>query len=243
MPLLRYSLDLSYDGTPYSGWQRQPNANTVQEEVENALSTVLNSKTEVQGCGRTDAGVHAMHYVLHFDSLVEPHDKFIFRLNQLLPESIAVTGIKQQDAAFHARFDAISRAYIYKLSIRKDPFLKGKSWHVYRKPNIDLMNDCCTILLEYDDFASFCKAGADNKTTICQLMEAKWIDHGEILEFHIKANRFLRNMVRAIVGTLLDVGYEKIGLQKFREIIEAKDRRKSGKSAPAAGLYLSEVLY
>ncbi|MFY0643568.1 MAG: tRNA pseudouridine(38-40) synthase TruA [Bacteroidia bacterium] len=240
---LRYSLHIAYDGTDYSGWQLQPNALTVQEEIEAALSKVLNTKTVVQGCGRTDAGVHALDYVLHFDSNTEPQEKFIFRMNQILPRSIAVKSIQEQSADFHARFDALERAYIYKIDFAKNPFLKDKSWHLYKKPDIQLMNDCCSILLEYDDFASFCKSGADNKTTICNLMEAKWIDMGDVYEFHIKANRFLRNMVRAIVGTMIDVGYKKTSSEEFRKIIELKDRTKSGKSAPACGLYLSEVKY
>ncbi len=240
---MRFKLQLAYDGTNYSGWQRQPNALTVQEEFEMALSKVLNKECKVMGCGRTDAGVHARFFVLHFDFEEEMHPQFVFRMNQLLPPSIAVFDVVKVADNFHARFDAKSRTYHYLMHFSKDPFLSERSAFLYKEPDLEQMNECASILLEYDDFASFCKSGAENKTSICKIEKAEWFKEGGVFRFEIKADRFLRNMVRAIVGTMIEVGIEKRKLEDFRAVIEAKDRRSSGKSAAACGLYLVDVAY
>lgn len=240
---MRSTLRISYDGTNYSGWQRQPNAITVQEEIENALSKLLQTPTSVMGCGRTDAGVHALDFILHFDHKDSLQENLRFRLNQLLPKDIAVHEINIVKDDFHSRFDAISRTYEYHAHLEKDPFLMNKSLFLWKAPNQKSLIDCCTVLLDYSDFASFCKSGADNKTTLCDLQFAHWTFSQNKLKFEIKANRFLRNMVRSIVGTMLDVGLGKTSIEEFREIIEAKDRKQSGKSAAACGLYLSKIEY
>lgn len=240
---LRAKARISYDGTNYSGWQRQPNARTVQEEMEKALSKLLQTNVSVMGCGRTDAGVHAKDFILHFDHKDVLSDKLEFRLNQLLPADIAVHEVQETHDEFHARFDAISRTYEYHAHLEKDPFLVDRSLFLWRAPNQKLLHDCCTILKDYSDFASFCKSGADNKTTLCDLHYAEWEFEGSRMKFEIKANRFLRNMVRSIVGTMLEVGIGKRTVGEFREIIEAKDRQRSGKSAAACGLYLSKIEY
>ncbi len=243
MPALRYKLTISYDGTEYSGWQIQPNATTVQEVVEQSLSKVLNRQIRVVGCGRTDAGVHASCYVLHFDYPGEIESKLLFKMNQVLPPSVAVLDLELVEFDFHARFDASSRTYHYLVHFQKDPFKYMKSTFLFQAVDMAQMNECAALLLDYDDFASFCKAGADNKTTLCNIYEADWTQIGDQMKFVIKADRFLRNMVRAIVGTMLDVGSGKITVAEFKAIIEAKDRSKSGKSAAACGLYLAGVEY
>ena len=240
---LRIALYISYDGTAYSGWQKQPNALTIQEVLEQALSKILRQEISVMGCGRTDAGVHALDFCLHFDMNAELPNHFVFRMNQLLPKDIAVKECKQVSDTFHSRFDALSRTYIYRINTQKDPFLWNKSLLVHEEPNLKLLNDCCTILCAFEDFASFARSGGDNKTTLCDIMEAKWYTTENGFEFKITANRFLRNMVRAVVGTMLDVAMGKTSLIEFKEIIEAKDRRKSSKSAAACGLYLAEIKY
>lgn len=211
--------------------------------MEKALSKLLQETIAVMGCGRTDAGVHALDFILHFDHSDPLDDNLHFRLNQLLPPDIAVHEIGEVEGGFHARFDAVSRTYEYHAHLQKDPFLKNKSLFLWRAPNQKLLMDCCTILLEYADFASFCKSGANNKTTLCDLQFAHWTFQNDRLKFEIKANRFLRNMVRSIVGTMLDVGVGKTSLNEFKDIIEAKDRKRSGKSAAACGLYLSKIEY
>lgn len=240
---MRFKLELAYDGTRYSGWQIQPNAITVQAKLEQALSKVFNQAVQLVGCGRTDAGVHAKMFFAHFDLEFEPDADAVFRINQVLPSDIAVINLDIVNDDFHARFDARSRTYEYYIHFQKDPFLVNKSYFSWKELNLKALNDCCTVLLRYTDFASFCKAGADNKTSICELEAAFWEMQGKQLVFTIKANRFLRNMVRAIVGTMLDVGLGKSSIEEFKQIIEAMDRGKSGKSAAACGLYLMKVDY
>ena len=240
---MRYVLEIAYNGTKYHGWQMQSNNITVQEVLEKELSKILKVQTSVMGCGRTDTGVHATQYFLHFDySLVLP-DRFIFRLNQMLPKDIAVRQAFEVNDQFHARFSATYRSYVYKATVIKDPFMENQNLFLYNKPDITLMNAACKELLNHTDFASFCKRGGDNKTTICDLMEARWEERDGKLEFYVTSNRFLRNMVRALVGTLLEVGYGNISTEELQKIISDRERSSAGKSVSASGLYLIEVGY
>jgi tRNA pseudouridine38-40 synthase len=218
---------------------------TVQEEIEKALSKILRASISVMGCGRTDAGVHASQFFLHFDFDGEIGEQFLFRINQLLPKDIAVYTCFQVSEEFHARFKATYRKYIYRVNFVKNPFLEDLSLFLLKEPNLEAMNIASKELLLSSDFAAFCKMGSGNNTTICKVMEAEWkYDEQErILEFHIKADRFLRNMVRAIVGTLLQVGYGNLQVDEMQDIIKSKNRSSSGKSVAAKGLYLTEVGY
>lgn len=241
----RYALNLAYDGSKYHGWQAQTNAVTVQEKVRNALQTILRHKTCVHGAGRTDTGVHASFFVAHFDAIdeIEDENKFKRSLNGILGKDIAIYHVTKIDKGFHSRFDATSRTYKYFIHINKNPFVKQTSHKFCHDLNVDQMNKACEILLEYKNFKSFEKAHSDNKTSICDVRFAKWevIENGIV--FTITADRFLRNMVRSIVGTMLDVGQGKTSNEKFRKIVESKNRRKAGKSAEAAGLFLVDIQY
>ena len=240
---LKYVLEIAYNGSAYHGWQFQSHSISVQEVVEEQLSRILRVKTSVLGCGRTDAGVHASQFILHFYYNDVLPDRFIFRLNQMLPNDIAIYDAFEVEEDFHARFKATYRKYIYKTALRKNPFTNNESLHLFKQPDIGLMNKGCIELLKHKDFASFCKSGGDNKTTLCDLMEAHWIETRDGMEFHVKADRFLRNMVRALVGTLLEVGYGNISIKDLEKIILSKDRSNSGKSVAAKGLFLAEVGY
>ena len=241
---MRYFVELSYNGTDYHGWQVQPNAITVQSVLDKALSILLKKPTTTMGAGRTDTGVHAAQMVAHFDteSSIDTED-LTYKLNSFLPKTIAVHNIKQVHADAHARFDATQRTYRYKISTFKDVFNFDNAYHYTNKLDVDLMNKASTILLEYSDFKCFSRAHSDVKTHICAISEAFWIKNGHELIFQISADRFLRNMVRAIVGTLLDVGNHKTALEDFHNIIQSKDRSKAGASAPAKGLYLTKIVY
>lgn len=244
MPLkVRYVLEIAYDGTEYHGWQSQLNGTTVQEALELQLAKILGAKINIMGCGRTDAGVHASHFILHFDYDNELPDRFKFRLNRMLPSDIAVYEAFEVTENFHSRFSATYRKYIYKTHFRKNPFQEGGSLFLFQMPSVDKMNEACRLLVQHDDFASFCKRNADGKTTICDLMLAEWVEVEYGFEFHVKANRFLRNMVRALVGTLLDVGCGTLSLDQLEQIIKDKKRSSSGKSVAARGLYLEEIGY
>lgn len=241
----RYFIQLSYKGTNYHGWQIQPNAISVQEVVEKALTTVLREKTEVTGAGRTDTGVHASFFVAHFDvenEILNP-DNLCYKLNSLLPYDIAVQKIWHVKSDLHARFSAISRTYKYYISTQKNPFRSETSFKYLLPLDIDKMNDAAQILFEYEDFTSFSRLHSDVKTNNCKILWASWEIANTQLIFTIKADRFLRNMVRAIVGTLLEVGKGKLSVNEFRNIIEAKDRGAAGASAPAKGLFLVDVEY
>jgi len=241
----RYFMLLSYKGTRYHGWQIQPNAVSVQEVLENALSTVLREKISVTGSGRTDAGVHAAFFVLHFDVSEEISDfeNLAYRLNSLLPYDIAVQRIWAVPEDLHARFSAVSRTYKYYISTQKNPFKNETSFKYLLPLDIDKMNEAARILSEYEDFTSFSRLHTDVKTNNCKIIWAEWTVSNARIIFTIKADRFLRNMVRAIVGTLLEVGKGKFTLNGFRKIIEAKDRSAAGPSAPAKGLFLVDVEY
>jgi tRNA pseudouridine38-40 synthase len=245
--MIRYFIKLSFDGTNYHGWQSQDNANTVQAEVEKALSILLSNKIEITGCGRTDAGVHAKEYYAHFDmgSLIgeEMHKDIIYRMNAILPDDISISNVFLVENNFHARFSAISRTYKYYISRSRDPFIKVYSWNVYGDLDIDKMNVAAAILFEFIDFTSFSKLHTDVKTNNCRIMQAEWTEEKDILVFTIKADRFLRNMVRAIVGTILDVGKGKLSPEDFRKIIESKNRCDAGFSVPAKALFLVKIEY
>lgn len=241
----RYFIKLSYKGTNYHGWQIQPNANTVQAEVNNALSTVLGEDIQCTGCGRTDTGVHASEFYAHFDinSLLGNTDEAGCKINGYLPKDIAVIEIFQVSQTAHARFDAINRTYHYRISREKNPFNQDASYFLYGDLDTEAMKKSAAVLLEYSDFSCFSKSGTQNKTNNCTIVSAKWTCGNEELIFTITANRFLRNMVRAIVGTMIELGKNRFNEKGLREIIEGKDRSSAGYSVPAQGLYLSKVDY
>ena len=251
----RYFIYLCYDGSAYHGWQVQPNGVSVQEVLQKALSTLLRQPTEVTGAGRTDAGVHASMMVAHFDWPAAhegegceeaPLDctQLTYKLNRLLPPDVAVQAVRPVGPEMHARFSATRRTYHYYIHTRKDPFLRGYSWQVNVPLDFALMNEAAQVLLEYSDFTSFSKTGTDVKTNICQLTEARWeqLKPGE-WRFTVSANRFLRNMVRAIVGTLVEVGRHRMTISQMRHAIEAKDRQRAGESVPGHALYLTNIEY
>lgn len=252
---MRYFIQLSYDGTGYHGWQVQPNGVSVQEVLQKALSTLLRQPTEVTGAGRTDAGVHASMMVAHFDWPAAHEDEggeeapldctqLTYKLNRLLPPDVAVQAVRPVSPEMHARFSATRRTYHYYIHTRKDPFLRGYSWQVNVPLDFALMNEAAQVLLEYSDFTSFSKTGTDVKTNICQLTEARWeqLKPGE-WRFTVSANRFLRNMVRAIVGTLVEVGRHRMTISQMRHAIEAKNRQRAGESVPGHALYLTNIEY
>lgn len=241
---MRYFIEFCYHGKHYFGYQIQPNQISVQEELEKALGTLLREDIKITGAGRTDTGVHARRMFAHFDTLARLPERFPFRLNSFLPPDIAVHCIFKVKDDLHARFDALYRTYEYHISPKKDPFTQDAAWQFWRKPlDIEKMNEACKILFEYEDFESFAKVGADNKTTICKIYRADWHYDDELLKFTISADRFLRNMVRAIVGTMVDVGTGKLTPEQVRRVIESKNRNAAGTSAPAHGLYLVDVGY
>ncbi len=239
----RYFLYLAYDGTDYHGWQVQPNGNSVQAELNKALTTLLREPTSVVGAGRTDAGVHAKKMVAHFDGTIDKLDVFQQKLNGILPPSIAIHDIKKVTPEAHARFSALSRQYEYHVCTEKNPFLEQFAQRMPEDLDFETMNRAAQHLLDYSDFTSFSKLHTDSKTNICQVTFAQWRQQGEKWIFTIEANRFLRNMVRAIVGTLFCVGRGKISEKDFCAIIEAKDRGAASASAPAKGLFLTNVIY
>lgn len=241
----RYFLQLSYKGTNYHGWQIQPNAVSVQGVMEDALSKILREKIVVVGAGRTDTGVHASFFILHFDAnrLIPGNVDIIYKLNSFLPSDIAVQKLWPVDKEMHARFSAISRTYHYFITTEKNPFSTETSYKYLKPLDVKRMNEAANVLFEYHDFTSFSRLHTDVKTNNCKVMQAEWIEKDKELVFIIKADRFLRNMVRAVVGTLLDVGRGQLTIDQFREIIECKNRGVAGASAPAQGLFLVGVEY
>lgn len=241
----RYFIHLAYDGTAYHGWQIQPNGNSVQEELNRALSVLLRETVEVTGAGRTDAGVHARMMVAHFDCGTTFDAGFLTdKLNRLLPPDIRIYGIRPVHDGAHARFDATSRTYQYFVTTAKPLYNRGYVCRLYREPDYRLMNEAASILFEYEDFTSFSKLHTDVKTNNCRIMKAEWTQvDGETWVFTIRADRFLRNMVRAIVGTLIEVGRHKLTLEGFRRVIEQKDRCKAGSSVPGCALFLTDITY
>ena len=243
---MRYFITLSYDGTRYHGWQVQPNGPSVQEKLQWALSTILRQDIQVTGAGRTDAGVHARMMVAHFD--VESMDfslqDLTYKLNRLLPQDIAIQKMEPVSDDMHARFSATSRTYHYYIHTVKDPFLRAYSCELHYPLDFQLMNEAAAILMTYEDFGAFCKAHADVKTTLCHITAAQWHQTSpSSWYFEITANRFLRNMVRAIVGTLIDVGRGRLSIDDFRKVIEGKRRTEAGESMPANALFLENITY
>ena len=241
---MRFFIQFSYFGKHYHGWQRQPNAITVQEVLEDALCTILNTKLVLTGAGRTDAGVHAKQMYAHFnlDKTLEASD-LVFRLNSYLPEDIAVVNIVQTKDDAHARFDATARTYEYHITQKKDPFCVANAHYIKQPLHIEAMNKAAAILLTEENFECFSKSNTDVYTYLCDITLAHWEQKEDFLVFTIRANRFLRNMVRAIVGTLLEVGMGKIKVADVTTIIKSRDRGQAGVSVPAKGLYLTQVLY
>jgi len=235
---------LSYNGSSYHGWQIQPNAVTVQETIQDALSKLLNTNISITGAGRTDTGVHAFQMFAHFDvDETLDTENLTFKLNSFLPKDIAIQSIFQVNADAHTRFHAIKRSYDYKISLKKNVFLFDYTHYVHQKLDVDKMNEAANILLEYTNFQCFSKSNTDVKTYNCKIEQAQWKQEGNLLIFTISADRFLRNMVRAIVGTLLNIGLSKIAVSDMHKILASKDRSEAGFSVPSKGLYLTEVLY
>ena len=240
----RYFLELSYKGTPFHGWQIQGNAFTVQECIESALSTYFRKPVTIMGSGRTDTGVHASMQVCHFDMEEEfDKEKFLRAINGILPKEIAVSAIRPVKPDAHARFDAESRSYVYRIIFQKNPFLDEIAWLSYFTPNVEKMNLAAEALLKHEDFECFSKVHTEVTHFRCKIKSAHWEQKDGELLFHITANRFLRGMVRAIVGTLMEIGLGKREPEEMDEIILSKNRAKAGKSAPARGLFLSRIIY
>ncbi len=247
--MCRYFIHLAYSGKNYHGWQVQENtANTVQQLIQEKLAVLLQSAIEITGCGRTDTGVHAEAYYAHFDTpdgkaLSDP-GQLQYKLNKILPDDIAIKGIIPVAPAAHARFDALSRGYEYRIHTEKNPFLNDFSLYRYGALNLQEMNLAASLLLHVVDFTSFSKLNTQVKTNNCKVTEAVWEEkEGKTLVFKITADRFLRNMVRAITGTLLEVGSGKLSIEDFRKIIEGRNRGEASASAPAQGLFLTRILY
>lgn len=241
---MRYFIEFAYKGTNYHGWQSQPNAVTVQETLEKALSLLLRQPIELTGAGRTDSGVHASQMFAHFDSEI-PLDipVLIKKLNSFLPKDIAVFNFHPVHDEAHARFDAVLRTYNYHIHTRKNAFECHDSWYFQHELNLEKMNSACAILFEYTDFECFSKTHTDVYTFICKITEAFWTQNGDTIVFTITADRFLRNMVRAIVGTMINIGLGKTEVNDLHRIIATKNRSEAGFSVPAHGLYLSKVEY
>lgn len=241
----RYFIQLSYDGSPFHGWQIQTNAKSIQQFLNEALSLVTRVEIYTVGCGRTDAGVHAKIFFAHFETAHELHkiQDIVFHVNCVLPKEIAIQKMFLVENNLHARFSAISRTYEYLTSNEKDPFQIKRSYELRENLDVEKMNQAGQTLTQHSDFTSFAKAHSDSETNLCQVEYAKWSETSYGLRFEIKANRFLRNMVRAIVGTMIEIGRGKISLEEFEQIINAKNRSAAGYSVPAHGLYLVNVEY
>ena len=240
----RYFLELAYNGESFHGWQIQPDAISVQEVLEAALSKKLQENIAVVGAGRTDTGVHASFFVAHFETeKLFDTGKLLYGLNHLLGDAVAIYDVYAVKNDVHARFSAISRKYEYRIYRKKNPFLIGTSFFYPYDLDVKMMNEACSILLKTKDFTSFSKLHTDAKTNFCDVQEALWKKNGDLLVFTIKADRFLRNMVRAIVGTLLDVGRKKLSITDFEAIVLAKNRSLAGTSVAPEGLFLQDIIY
>ena len=241
---MRYFIQFAYNGTHYHGWQYQPNAISIQETLNKVFSTLLNQEIDIMGAGRTDTGVHASKMFGHFDTnVVIDNAKFIHKANSFLPNDIVIYDIIPVHENAHARFDATSRTYQYHISTFKNAFNSELSWYTPKNLDIEKMNDAAKLLLNFNDFQCFSKVNTDVNTFNCKITEAFWTKEKESLIFTISADRFLRNMVRAIVGTLVNVGLHKITIQDFIQIIESKNRQNAGFSVPAKGLFLTQIDY
>lgn len=242
----RYFVTFSYDGTRYHGWQIQPNGVSVQEKLQEALSTLLREPIVVTGAGRTDAGVHARMMVAHFDweGAVIDGQQLAYKLNRLLPYDIAVSKVEPVSEEMHARFSAKSRMYRYYIHTVKDPFQRAYSCEIHYPLDFAKMNEAAKILTTYEDFGAFCKSGADVKTTFCDVTKAEWVQTSPTSwYFEIRANRFLRNMVRAVVGTLIEVGRGRLSIDDFKKVIEGKQRSDAGESMSGNALFLEDIVY
>jgi tRNA pseudouridine38-40 synthase len=240
----RYFIEFAYDGTNYHGWQKQPDCITVQEVLEDGLQKMLRSTIAVTGAGRTDAGVHATQMFAHFDYEGDVDlEHLAFRMNRWLPLDISVYQVRKVGEKAHARFHATARSYEYHFNLRSDPFKNKYAFVLYKQPDVELMQAAADRLLGHQDFQCFSRSNTDVKTYLCDVTQARFERDGHGLIFHITANRFLRNMVRAVVGTLLEVGYGKVTTGDVNNIIASKDRSQAGASAPARGLYLTKVAY
>lgn len=243
---LKYILTFSYKGTNYSGWQLQPKSLSVQSVINQSLQLLLKEDIITYGAGRTDKGVHASFFTAHFTSyneMPEKDENFLFRLNRILPKDIFVYSVKKTLNNFHARYSAISRTYQYIVARKKTCFFNEFSTYIYGELDIESMNKAAMILKEYDDFTSFARLYGSPGTNICKIIESEWTEINGFLIYKITANRFLRNMVRAIAGTMLEIGTGKRDIQEFRDVIEKKDRSAAGKSADAKGLFLTDITY
>ncbi|RED47416.1 tRNA pseudouridine(38-40) synthase TruA [Seonamhaeicola aphaedonensis] len=241
---MRYFIELSYNGSRYHGWQNQPNAISVQEVIEKALSTLLKETIAIVGAGRTDTGVHAQQMFAHFDTIVGFDEaQLTHKLNSFLPKDIAIHRIFKVKASTHARFDALSRTYLYRITLDKNVFTYHNALYMKQDIDVNKMKEAAKILFEYKDFQCFSKSNTDVKTYHCTIMKADWFSNGDELHFVIKADRFLRNMVRAIVGTMVSIGLGKIEVNDLHTIIKSKDRSEAGYSVPAHALYLTQVEY
>ncbi|MGJ3235233.1 tRNA pseudouridine(38-40) synthase TruA [Marivirga sp.] len=241
---MRYFFIIAYKGTNYHGWQKQPNALGVQQSVEEVFSTILNQPINILGSGRTDRGVHATAQVFHVDFNGDlAAEQILFKANKMLPHDVALKHVRSVKEEAHARFDAINRAYQYHITTEKNPFAIDQAYIFTQKLDVDKMNLAAEKLLNYQDFESFSRVKTDVYTFNCDILEAFWKQGQDSLVFHIKANRFLRGMVRAIVGTLLEVGQNRISVEEFENIIKAKDRKSAGRAVPPEGLFLTEVNY
>lgn len=242
--MTRYFIELQYNGQEFHGWQIQPNAVSVQENLEQTLSLLLNKKIKITGAGRTDTSVHASYFVAHFDYSSEINiEQLITKWNNFLSKNITILSFQKTNNEAHARFSATNRTYHYIISTKKQIFLQNLSYKTHYSLDVEKMNEAAKILFEYEDFTSFSKLHTDVKTNNCTIYSAEWVKKGDLLIFTIKANRFLRNMVRAVVGTLLEVGKNKISVEKFRNIIESKNRGNAGFSVPGNALFLSDIEY
>lgn len=241
---MRYFIEMSYDGAAYCGWQRQRDVATVQQTLETALTTLLRRDTETVGAGRTDTGVNASYYVAHFDTADAVDCAHLTaKLNRMLPPDIAIFSVTPVTDQAHARFDAVEREYRYRICSRKDPFRRFSSWQYGVTLDVEAMNRAATLLTTVEDFTTFAKLNSNNKTNICRVMRAEWRQDGDMLTFTIRADRFLRNMVRAIVGTLVDVGRGRYTVPQFEDIVRSRDLSRSSAGAPPQGLFLSDVRY
>ena len=240
---MRYFLDISYKGTSFHGWQRQPNAYTVQEALENAMKVLLNEAIQVTASGRTDTGVHALQQMVHFDTPQLLNEDFTYKLNHILPQSVGANHLYLVSDEAHSRFDAISRSYEYHIHTTKDPFANEQSYRVKPKLDLNRLNASAQLLVGKQDFCSFSKVHTAVSHFECDLKEARWEQQGNKIVFHVTANRFLRGMVRTLVGTMLEVGIGKQEVSWIKEILEAKDRKAAGRAVDPEGLFLTKVVY
>lgn len=241
--MARYFLEVAYRGTAYSGFQSQENANTIQQEVEQAFRTLQRSAVVLTGSSRTDAGVHALQNFFHFDFESPLHPQFVYKINAILPSDIVVRSVKQVADDAHCRFDASSRVYDYFIYRSKDPFLEDRAWYFPYTLNMEALQEAAALLMRYHDFTSFSKRNTQVKTFECSIMESSWRQQQDCLVYRVRANRFLRGMVRALVATMLQVGRGTLSLEDFTAVIDAKDCTRASFAAPAHGLFLVEVCY